>query len=190
MRMGALAALAWILAAPAGAPAQTVTFNGQTVDLNTLPPEVQEKIRSGEIKLPPGAVMSGGPGAVGPARPPRGGNRNGAAQPPAETKPAEGEAPKAEEASSETVKRPTDGAAADRDELKARPDKDGFVQFSFRGQAWLDVLEWFAEISRSSLDWQELPADKLNLTTQRKYTVLETRDLLNRHLLSRGFTML
>ncbi|NOY30850.1 MAG: hypothetical protein GXP28_11980 [Planctomycetes bacterium] len=41
-----------------------------------------------------------------------------------------------------------------------------------------------------SLDWQEMPQGDLNLTTQRKYTLDEARDLLNRHLLSRGFTML
>ena len=41
-----------------------------------------------------------------------------------------------------------------------------------------------------SLDWQELPGDYLNLATQRKHTLEETRDLFNRHLLARGFTML
>jgi len=33
-------------------------------------------------------------------------------------------------------------------------------------------------------------ADYLNLVTQRKYTVDEARDLINSHLLIRGFTML
>ena len=41
-----------------------------------------------------------------------------------------------------------------------------------------------------SLDWQELPGDYLNLVTQRDYTVPESRDLINRHLLARGYTML
>ena len=41
-----------------------------------------------------------------------------------------------------------------------------------------------------SLDWQELPGDFLNLETQRSYTLDEARDLINMHLLARGFTML
>ncbi len=52
------------------------------------------------------------------------------------------------------------------------------------------MLEWLADISGMSLDWQELPGDYLNLTTQRSYTVAEVRDLINRHLLARGFTLL
>jgi type II secretory pathway component GspD/PulD (secretin) len=127
----------------------------------------------------------------------RGMSMPAAAQPAAEVKP-EGDKPKTEgeekpktEEGAATVKRPTgDEAKADAEELKVRPDKDGFVQFNFRGQAWLDVLDWYAQISNSSLDWQELPADKLNLSTQRKYTVPEVRDLLNGTLLARGFTML
>ena len=41
-----------------------------------------------------------------------------------------------------------------------------------------------------SFDWQELPEGYVNLTTTRPYTLAETRDLLNRQLLARGFTML
>jgi type II secretory pathway component GspD/PulD (secretin) len=76
------------------------------------------------------------------------------------------------------------------DELKVRPDAEGKVQFNFQGQPWLDVLEWLAKISNLSLDWQEVPIDFLNLRTQRSYTVDEARDLINRHLLDRGFTLL
>ena len=76
------------------------------------------------------------------------------------------------------------------DELKLRPGPDGKIRFDFRGQAWPDVLQWLAEVSGLSLDWQELPGDYLNLTTQRSYTVDEARDLINRHLLARGFTLL
>jgi type II secretory pathway component GspD/PulD (secretin) len=78
----------------------------------------------------------------------------------------------------------------DREELTVRPDDDGRVQFNFQGQAWPDVLEWFAKISQRTLDWQELPGDYLNLTVRRRYTLDEARDLLNRHLLARGFTLL
>ncbi len=79
---------------------------------------------------------------------------------------------------------------ADPSELEVRPDDDGLVSFNFQGQPWRPVLLWLAKISNLSLDWQELPGDHLNLRTQRKYTVPEARDLINRHLLVRGFTLL
>jgi type II secretory pathway component GspD/PulD (secretin) len=75
-------------------------------------------------------------------------------------------------------------------ELQLLPGKDGLIRFNFRGQSWPDVLDWLARVSGRSLDWQELPGDYLNLTTQRGYTVDEAKDLINRHLLARGFTML
>jgi type II secretory pathway component GspD/PulD (secretin) len=102
---------------------------------------------------------------------------------------APGEAPKPE--APKTTARPAKPAVpANPDELKVRPDAAGKVQFNFQGQPWLDVLEWLAKISNLSLDWQEVPIDYLNLRTQRSYTVDEARDLLNRHLLDRGFTLL
>ena len=79
---------------------------------------------------------------------------------------------------------------ANPEELKVRPNSDGLVEFQFRNQAWPDLLKWLAEVSQMSLDWQELPGDYLNLATQRPYTLEETRDAINRHLLMRGFTML
>ncbi len=76
------------------------------------------------------------------------------------------------------------------DELKVRPNEKGLVEFQFRNQPWPDLLKWLAEVSQVSLDWQELPGDYLNLTTQRPHSIEETRDAINRHLLMRGFTML
>ena len=58
------------------------------------------------------------------------------------------------------------------------------------GKPGPDVLDWLATVSGMSLDWQELPGDYLNLITQRSYTVEEARDLINRHLLARGYTLL
>lgn len=75
-------------------------------------------------------------------------------------------------------------------ELKVQPDPNGKIRFNFHGQPWADVLEWLAAISGMSLDWQELPGDYLNLVTRKEYTVPEARDLVNRHLLARGFTLL
>jgi hypothetical protein len=69
----------------------------------------------------------------------------------------------------------------DPEELEVRPEEDGTLRFNFQGQPWPDVLEWLAEVSHLSLDWQELPAGFLNLRTQRSYSVDEARDLLNRH---------
>lgn len=90
-----------------------------------------------------------------------------------------------------TVKRPTTpDIPPDKREFDVRPDEDGMVQFQFRNQAWPDILNWLADVSNMTLDWQELPADYLNIATQRKYSVEEVRDLINRHLLARGFTML
>lgn len=89
------------------------------------------------------------------------------------------------------VQRPTKPAAAPNpEELKARPDTAGRVRFNFTGQAWPSVLQWYADVAGMSLDWQELPGDYLNLVTQRSYTLDEARDLLNRHLFARGFTMI
>ncbi|WP_437229007.1 secretin N-terminal domain-containing protein [Planctomicrobium sp. SH661] len=78
----------------------------------------------------------------------------------------------------------------DANELEIVPDSQGKVRFNFSRQPWLGILEWLARISHLSLDWQELPAGYLDLRTQRDYTVEEARDLINRHLLTRGFTML
>ncbi len=79
---------------------------------------------------------------------------------------------------------------ADPDELKATVGDDGRVAFEFRNQPWIDLVQWLAEISKLPLDWQELPADRVNLTSSGRYTVEEACDLFNRHLLARGYTLL
>ena len=79
---------------------------------------------------------------------------------------------------------------ADPEELKIQLSKDGTFRFNFKGQPWAGVLEAIAQVSELSLDWQELPGDYLNLVTQREYTVDEARDVINRRLLLRGYTML
>ncbi|MBN2021634.1 MAG: hypothetical protein JW809_02470 [Pirellulales bacterium] len=90
-----------------------------------------------------------------------------------------------------TVPRPVKPPAPpDPKELEVRPGDDHRLQFHFKGQPWPAVLEWLADVSGMSLDWQEAPGGYLNLTTTRRYTVEETRDLLNRLLLDRGFVLL
>lgn len=76
------------------------------------------------------------------------------------------------------------------EKFNATVGADGKVEFHFEGTPWPPVLDWLAEISGKSLDWQELPGDVLNLHTQRRYTPEEARDLLNWHLLARGYTLL
>lgn len=142
------------------------------------------------------------------AQPPRGLNRGPGGMPPTaaaaapekkpeEAKPAEGgkpATPSPEEnkpKQPETVKRPNDPQMpADRRELRVRPDDDGKISFSFKGQPWPMVLEWLADISNKSLQWEEAPAGYLDLTTRGRYTVEEVQDLINSVLLSKGFTLL
>jgi type II secretory pathway component GspD/PulD (secretin) len=76
------------------------------------------------------------------------------------------------------------------EELQLRPEANGKLRFNFQGQPWQGVVEWLARVSHLSLDWQELPAGFLNLRTEREYTIDEARDLINRHLLDRNFTLL
>lgn len=103
----------------------------------------------------------------------------------------EGDKKKEDDKANGPVERPNEPPKPpDPRELKAEPDTNGRVTFSFNGQAWADVLQWLANVSDLSLDWRELPGDYLNLTTQRSYTLVEARDLINRHLQVRGYTLL
>lgn len=140
-------------------------------------------------------IMPGGPGTPPGAQPPAvppgtpGGAPGKSGEPgkPEEKKSTEGVKPEEPPPLKRPAAPPT---PPDPSELKVRPDHQGKVSFNFKGQPWPAVLEWLADISGMSLDWQELPGDYLNLTTPRPYTLREARDLINRHLLARGFTML
>jgi len=140
---------------------------------------------------PPGAVIQNGPG--GP-RPPNGQPGQPPGQPPnngtTEAKPGDAGKPGESTGPKAVVRPETPKSNGDRAQLAIRPDAAGKVQLNFHGQKWLDVLEWYADISALSLDWQEVPGDYLNLRTQRSYTVEEIRDVLNRHLMDRGYTLL
>lgn len=144
--------------------------NGQPMQLSPEQMEAMRKARGGQPPGPPG-----GP----PGQPPK---------PDGEKKP-EGDDAKKKEEGSATVKRPEKPPRVpDPREFKVTLDAQGRVPpFNFIGQPWPDVMQWFATLAKCSLDWQELPSDYLNLTTQRAYTVDEVRDLLNRHLNARGF---
>ena len=139
---------------------------------------------------PPAGAQPGVPGQPNPNAPP------GAGKPGDPSKPADPNAPKEGEKKKDgpsplTTRPAKPQTPPNPDELKnLKPDADGKVKFNLKGQPWPDVLDWLGETSQKSLDWQELPNDYLNLVTQQSYTIDEARDLLNRHLLSRGFTML
>ncbi|MEX0712350.1 MAG: secretin N-terminal domain-containing protein, partial [Pirellulales bacterium] len=132
----------------------------------------------------PGRAQAGQPGQPGQPQP-------GQAQPgqPGQTpegqKPAEGAKPP------EGVKRPDEPPQPpDPKELDIKPDADGMLSFSFKGQPWPAVLEWLADVSDMSLHWQEAPAGYLDLTTRGRYSVEDVRDLINSVLLSKGYTLL
>ncbi|MBI1346069.1 hypothetical protein GC163_07250 [bacterium] len=143
---------------------------------------------------PPGVVVQNGPGGPRPV-PPNGQPGQPPGQPPngapgADGKPADAKK-EGDAASPPAITRPaTPKSSGDRQQLTIRPDSAGKVQLNFQGQKWLDVLDWYAEIANLSLDWQEVPGDYLNLRTQRSYSVEEIRDVLNRHLMDRGYTLL
>ena len=75
-------------------------------------------------------------------------------------------------------------------ELKATLGDDGKVGFQFRNQGWVSIVGWLSDIADQPIDWQELPGDLVNLISPGRLDVNETADLINRHLLSRGYTML
>lgn len=95
------------------------------------------------------------------------------------------------EKKSDVVTRPTEpDTPANPDELKATPNAAGMLKLNFQGQPWPDVIRWLKKVSGKSLDWQELPGGFLNLSTHREYSVEEARNIINRHLLARGYTIL
>jgi type II secretory pathway component GspD/PulD (secretin) len=106
-----------------------------------------------------------------------------------EQTPKEGE--KKEEEKDKAIKRTKEPPEPpDKREFDVKPDENGMIQFSFRNQSWPDLLQWLARVSQRTLDWQELPGDYLNISTQRPYKLEEARDLFNRQLLARGYTMI
>ncbi len=152
-------------------------------------------IGAGQFAQP--AVVNGRPMVISPGQPPQPVASPAATPAPATEAPKadgakpEGEKPKEEPKPDDTVKRPAKPPRTpDPRELQAKPDQNGRVTFGFTGQPWPDVLQWLANVSNQSLDWQELPNDYLNLTTQHSYTIPEARDLVNRHLQARGYVLI
>lgn len=121
---------------------------------------------------PGGAGPPGGPGQPGASQPGGGGGADGDAAAPIQR-------------TAVVIEK------GDRSELeKAALGEDGKVAFQFRNQGWPELIQWLAELAGQPTDWQELPADRVNITTPGRYTVNEVIDLINRHLLARGYTLL
>ena len=79
----------------------------------------------------------------------------------------------------------------DPEELEVALDERGLVPvFNFSGQPWPAVLAWYAKLSNCSLDWQELPNDYVNVFTLQPQPLDEVRNVLNRLLLPRGYTII
>ncbi|OYP37776.1 hypothetical protein CGZ80_04565 [Rhodopirellula sp. MGV] len=121
-----------------------------------------------------------------PGQPPNGNQP----QKPGEQSAAPGDA-KAEPPEPKIIRRGDQKADdANPEELKATVGEDGRVAFQFRNQPWVELVQWLAQIADQPLDWQELPADRVNMRSPGRYTVEQTKDLFNRHLLARGYTLL
>ena len=64
------------------------------------------------------------------------------------------------------------------------------LQFMFRYQQWVDVLDWFAEQAELSLVVPETPPPgTLNYVDTREYTPVEAIDLMNSVLIHSGYTL-
>jgi hypothetical protein len=148
---------------------------GVVVTEGNVPPEVRAKMEAAKA-----AAQAGQPGQQR-GQPP--GSK------PEEGKKPDGEGDKKSEAAA-TVKRPdAPPKVPDPNDLKVTLDEKGHVPpFNFIGQPWPDVMQWLANLSKASLDWQELPSGYLNLTTQRSYKLDEVHELINQALNARGFT--
>ncbi|WP_442485327.1 secretin N-terminal domain-containing protein [Aeoliella sp. SH292] len=178
------------IGAMAGARGETIVVEGPN---GTQTVEVLSGPAASPMPLQPGAMPPGASPYAQP-QPQPGGPPQPEGEPQPEAKPAE-EGEKKEEPKTETptgpVTRPDKPPKiADPRELQAKPDSKGKVTFSFNGQTWPDVLQWLANVSGYSLDWTELPGGYLNLTTQHPYTLAEARDLVNRQLHARGYTLI
>lgn len=142
------------------------------------------------------AETAAAPGAAAPANgtPPAGSQpAGGEAQPGAASatgNPANPAAPAATTPPAPVTRASKPAERTNDEAFKVKPDADGMVQFQFEGAPWPALIDWLSDVTGMAIDWQELPGDFINLKTQQKYSIAETRDLINRHLLARGYTLL
>ncbi len=139
----------------------------------------------------PMVVAEGAQPSAGPAGEAKPTDKNAKAAGPNEEGGKKGDA-KGEASPPPKVIRRDDASSEDSnpDEFNTMVGEDGRVAFEFRNQRWVELVQWLADISDKPLDWLELPGDRVNLRSPGRYTVEETRDLFNRYLLARGYTLL
>jgi type II secretory pathway component GspD/PulD (secretin) len=134
------------------------------------------------------------PGQPAPGQPAPGQQAPGQSTPDAgaAAQPAPGDAAPPESGDQPAIRRgAVITAQGDPAELRqAELGEDGRVAFQFRNQGWPELIQWLSELSGQPFDWLELPGDRVNITTPGRYTVEEVTDLINRHLLGRGYTLL
>ncbi len=83
----------------------------------------------------------------------------------------------------------TEGPAAEVDAASASSKDTAALQFTFREQKWIDVLDWFARQADLSLVVNELPPGNFTYSDTKSYTPTEALDLLNGVLMTRGFAL-
>lgn len=161
-------------------------FSSADAQSTLAQPEVRRVIRSGDA-FKGGAVQVSRPSQPASTSKPE----------PDKSKPDEKKSESKDEKKDDENKTPdvvtrpdTPETPPDPDELNATPNEAGMLRLNFQGQPWPDVIRWLKRVSNKSLDWRELPGGYLNLSTHREYTVDEARNIINRHLLSRGYTIL
>ena len=81
------------------------------------------------------------------------------------------------------------GAASDSTEEAQPADGEVYLQFNFRYAPWIEVLKLFADTSGLSLDILDLPPGTFNYYDQNKYTPREALDVINGHLLPKGYVL-
>jgi type II secretory pathway component GspD/PulD (secretin) len=122
-----------------------------------------------------------------PATPPA----NNAADKPKEEKKDEKPAePKKDEGPAPITRPPAYDNSASLAEQKMVVDAKHKISFNFQEAPWTFVLEELASVSGANLDWNQLPGDSFNLRSNNKYTAAEARDIINEHLMARGYSIL
>ena len=64
------------------------------------------------------------------------------------------------------------------------------MKFSFGGEPWRAVIQWFADLDELSLVATEYPTGTFTYTDTHEYTPAEAIDVLNSVLLVKGWTLL
>jgi type II secretory pathway component GspD/PulD (secretin) len=141
--------------------------------------------RGGRFRGPRG--MGGPPpGVVPPTQP----DATAADKPKEEKKDDKPVEPKKDEGPAPIMRPLAPDNSASLAEQKMTTDAKRQINFNFQEAPWTFVVEELARVTGANLDWTQLPGDSLNLRSNKKYSVAEARDLINEHLMARGYAIL